>query len=150
VQRVEVERVFAVPPAELWRVYTDHARWKEWAGFRDSWLEREGAPDRNGAGCVRGFSGLPGQAVFEEVLEFEPPRRMTYRLVRGGLPIRDHLGEVLLEPDAGGTRLVWRCRFVSKLPGLGGVIRRGIRYFFARALDGLARHLAAASGPPTR
>lgn len=132
-------RHIAAPPAAVWEVFADHAGWKSWAGFYDSWLEREGAPDRNGAGCVRAFSGAPGLAVYEEVLEFEPPRRMTYRVVRGGLPIRDHLGEVILAPEAGGTRLVWRCRFESKLPGLGPLLRAIVSFVFRRALRGLAR-----------
>ena len=42
---------------------------------------------------------------------------MTYRVVRGGIPImKNHLGEVVLEPDGAGTRLIWRCRFDSRSP----------------------------------
>jgi hypothetical protein len=73
------------------------------------------------------------------VLEFEPPRRMTYRVVSGGLPMKDHLGEVLFEPDGAGTRVVWRCRFASRIPGLGGLQQRLVTRFFRAALDGLAR-----------
>jgi uncharacterized protein YndB with AHSA1/START domain len=137
-QHVEVERRFAAPPDAVWRVYTDHARWSEWAGFSRSWLETEGRPDRNGVGAVRGF-GSAGVASFEEVVSFEPPKRMTYRILRGGLPIRNHLGEVLLEPDGAGTRLIWRCRFESKIPGLGLPLRWFVTGFFRRALAGLAR-----------
>jgi hypothetical protein len=53
--------------------------------------------------------------------------------------MRDHLGEVRLEPDGDGTLLVWRCRFESGIPGLGGVMRRLIGRLFERALEGLAR-----------
>ena len=51
---------------------------------------------------------------------------MTYKIVRGGWPIADHLGEVLFEPRDGGTDVTWRCRFRSRVPGLGGLIRFGI------------------------
>ena len=137
-QQVEVERRFSAPPQAVWDVYTDHARWSEWAGFARSWLEVEGRPDRNGSGAVRAFGSGPVRA-FEEVLDFEPPKRMTYRLVRGGLPLRDHLGEVVFEPDGDGTRVVWRCRFESKLPGLGGLLRVAVTRVFRQALEGLAR-----------
>jgi uncharacterized protein YndB with AHSA1/START domain len=137
-QHVEVERRFEARPDAVWRVYTDHARWSEWAGFGRSWLEREGVPSRNGTGAVRGFASA-GVKVFEEVLDFEPPKRMTYRVLRGGLPMRDHLGEVVLEPDGAGTRLIWRCRFDSKLPGLGGAMRWFVERVFRSALDGLER-----------
>jgi uncharacterized protein YndB with AHSA1/START domain len=139
-QKIEVQRRFAVSPQELWDVYTDHERWSEWAGFSQSWLEVEGGTHRNGTGAVRGFrSG--GISVYEEVREFDPPRRMTYSVVRGGPPFENHLGEVLLEPDGRGSRLTWRCRFDSRVPGLGWPLRLLVGRVFRRALDGLERHL---------
>jgi SAM-dependent methyltransferase/uncharacterized protein YndB with AHSA1/START domain len=138
-QQVHVERRFDAPPERVWQVYTDHAGWSRWAGFGRSWLEVTGHPDRNGAGAVRGFA-TGGVSVFEEVLAFEPPKRMTYRVVRGGLPMKNHEGEVVLEPDGAGTRLIWRCRFESKLPGLGRPMRWFVTRVFRGALEGLARH----------
>jgi uncharacterized protein YndB with AHSA1/START domain len=139
VEHVEVERHFDARPEDVFAVYSDHAGWSAWAGFRRSWLEKEGSPDRNGVGAVRGF-GSGGVRVFEEVREFEPPRRMTYAVVRGGLPMKNHLGEVLFAPEGDGTRVTWRCRFESRVPGLGWVQRLIVRRVFRTALDGLARH----------
>jgi len=138
VRRIEVTRRFDAPPEDVFRVYTDHARWKEWAGLGGSRLEREGSPDPNGTGAVRalGPSLLPAR---EEVLEFDPPRRMTYRVIGGGLPMKDHLGEVDFTPDGDGTRIVWRCRFESRVPGLGGVLEAVVTRVFRGALEGLAR-----------
>jgi uncharacterized protein YndB with AHSA1/START domain len=138
-QKVEVVRSFPAPPQAVWDAYTDHARWSEWAGFPKSWLEVPGQPDRNGTGAVRGF-GAGGVKVLEEVLDFEPPKRMTYRLIKGPMPIANHLGEVRFEPEQGGTRVVWGCQFDSKIPGLGGLLRLFITRTFRTALEGLARH----------
>jgi uncharacterized protein YndB with AHSA1/START domain len=146
-QRVEVRHRFAAAPAAVWNAYTDHARWSEWAGFQKSWLEVEGAPDRNGRGAVRGFATGPVR-VFEEVCDFEPPKRMTYRVVRGGLPFENHLGEVVFEPDGDGTLVVWRCQFDSRIPGLGWLMQRFVTRVFRRALRGLERH-SFPSGPRT-
>lgn len=137
-QELRVERRFSASPQEVWDVYTDHARWNEWAGMSVSRLAREGAPDRNGVGCVREL-GSAGALAVEEVLSFEPPKRMTYTVRGGPLPVKDHLGEVDFEPDGDGTRVVWRCRFASKIPGLGPLLRIAITVFFRRALEGLAR-----------
>ena len=143
-QHVEVERRFAAPPDQVWKVYTDHAGWGAWAGLGRARLETEGHPDRNGVGAVRCFT-TGGVSVFEEVLSFEPPKRMTYRVVRGGIPImQNHLGEVVLEPDGAGTRLIWRCRFDSSVPGLGAPMRWFVTRIFRRALDGLAKRGFAA------
>ena len=54
----------------------------------------------------------------------------------------DHLGEVLFESRDGGTDVTWRCRFRSRVPGLGGLIRLGIGRVFRGALRGLERDLA--------
>jgi uncharacterized protein YndB with AHSA1/START domain len=138
-QRVEVTRRFAAPPQAVWDVYTDHAGWQEWAGVGSSRLSREGEPERNGVGAVRALGPGP-LAAYEEVLEFEPPKRMTYRVLRGGIPMRNHLGEVRFEPDGEGTRVVWTCRFESRLPLMGGIFQRIVTRVFRQALDGLAKH----------
>jgi uncharacterized protein YndB with AHSA1/START domain len=137
-QHVEVTRRFRAPVGDVWDRYTDHADWKHWAGFTNSWLEEEGTPERNGIGCVRGF-GSNGVNVFEEVVEWDPKRRFAYKIVRGGLPMKDHYGEVMFAADGDGTLVTWRCRFNSKIPGLGGLMRLFITRIFRNGLDGLAR-----------
>ena len=124
----------------MWATYTDHASWTRWAGIGRVTLEPPGSPDPNGVGCVRVIRSA-GVAAYEEVVEFEAPRRMAYRLVRGGLPIHNHLGEVRFEEEEGGTRVRWRCQFDSKLPGLGGVCGLIAGTVFKRVLAGLDRTL---------
>ncbi|MFN2425961.1 MAG: SRPBCC family protein [Candidatus Binatia bacterium] len=137
-QHVEVKRRFRAPVEEVWARYTDHADWKNWAGFTSSWLEKEGRPDKNGIGCVRGF-GSNGVNVYEEVVEWEPTRRFAYKITRGGLPMKNHYGEEMFEPDGDGTLLTWRCRFDSRIPGLGWVMQKFIERIFRGGLDGLSR-----------
>jgi len=135
-QRVEVTHRYNATPDAVWEVYVDHARWSEWAGVGASRLVKEGSGDRNGVGAVRGFPG----GTLEEVLTFDPPKRMTYTLIGGLFPIKNHIGEVTLEPDGDTTLLRWRCEFDSKVPGLGGLFRRMIARTFAGALEGLEKH----------
>lgn len=136
---MEVSRRFDAPREAVFDVYTDHARWSEWAGTGPSRLLQEGSPDRNGVGAIRRL-GPPPFAAREEVTGFERPARMIYRVIGGGLPMRDHRGEVAFEADGAGTRVVWRCRFASRIPGIGGLQRRIVEAIFRRALEGLARH----------
>lgn len=130
---VEVEHRYDASPEAVWAVYSDHARWSEWAGTPGSRLVVQGSPDPNGVGAVRGFAG----GTREEILSFDPPKRMTYTVTAGIMPMKNHFGEVTLEPDGSGTRLRWRCRFDSKIPGLGGLLRRMITRVFSAALAGL-------------
>lgn len=141
-QHIEIHRHIDASPQHVWDTYTDHLGWAVWGGIGRARIARDGTPTANGAGCVRVFGprGPEFLAAHEEILEFEPPRRMTYRILKGGLPIRDHFGEVLFEPDGEGTHLAWRVRFESRVPGLGGTLRRGIQRFFEGVLDGMVAH----------
>lgn len=140
-QHVEVVKVIDAPRQAVWRRYTDHVSWTQWAGLGKVRLAREGVPPPNGVGCVRVIRNA-GIEVHEEVLSFDAPRRMTYRVVKGGIPIENHLGEVDFDLQGSATRITWRCRFDSRIPGLGGVFRWLISRLFRRALDGLERALA--------
>ncbi len=137
--KVVVVRRFSAEPQMVWDIYSDHSRWNEWAGINRSTLEVEGQPHKNGSGAVRCFGSF-GFYAYEKVIDFEPPTRMTYTVFKGGLPMKNHLGEVLLEPDNGHTKFTWNCIFNSRIPGLGWLMRLYVIYFFRKALDGLARH----------
>jgi hypothetical protein len=139
-QHVEVWRVFDAPIERVWERYTDYVSWTRWARLGQVKLDPPGSPDRNGVGAVRVISNT-GITVWEEVLSFESPRRMTYRVKRGGLPMKDHLGEVVLVERGEETLLIWRSRFRSELYCLGPAYRVLITYLFNRALDGLAADL---------
>jgi uncharacterized protein YndB with AHSA1/START domain len=136
---VTVERLINHPIDEVFRRYTDHQGWSRWAGFGPVWLAQEGAPHRDGTGCVRAFKLVPG--LREEVTGFEPPARMDYRVVNGAYPLTDHHGEVLFTPEGQGTRITWRVSFRSKIPGIGGALRGGLTLLFRRLLVRFERHL---------
>jgi len=142
-RRVEVERIIEAPPEAVFARYTDHAGWSTWAGAGKVSLAREGTPDRNGVGCVRAFESAMG--LQEEVIEFEPPRHMAYRIARGGFPIKDHRGEVRFEPHARGTRLVWSVEFGSRIPLSERLLARFLRTMFGRLLARFERHGMAPS-----
>ena len=137
--RVEVDRLFPHPVDRVFLRYTDHAGWTDWAGVGRVYLTRDGSPDPNGKGAVRAFSSSPG--LREEVVRFEPPSLMEYRVIQGPVPMRDHLGEVRFTPEGSGTRLSWRVTFRSAIPGLGWLLERGFTVLFRRMLAGLARDL---------
>ena len=144
-KRVEVQQVIEAPMQVVWDRYTDHVSWTQWAGLGKVRLERPGVPPPNGVGSVRVISNA-GVKVFEEVVSFEPPHRMTYRVVKGGIPIKNHIGEVLFEPHERGTLVTWRCQFDSRVPGFGGVFRLLITRLFRNALHGLSRTQLQAGG----
>lgn len=134
-QHIEVRRRLHAPIDETWAILMDHAGWTRWAGFGRVSMERSGAPDPNGTGAIR---VLPGGGR-EEVLSLGPGYHMTYTVL-SGIPIKDHLGEVSFA-DAGNGAIdaTWRCRFNSKIPGLGWAMRLGVTQIFRRTLGRLER-----------
>jgi len=137
---VEVQRHITAPPETVWPVYTDWCSWTDWARLGRVRLSRAGAPDRNGVGAIRSINNF-GHEVHEEIVGFEPPHRVVYRVVGGLVPMRDHEGEVILEPEGGGTRVTWRCHFVPTLPGTGPAMRALVGGIFSHALRGLQRRM---------
>jgi uncharacterized protein YndB with AHSA1/START domain len=130
--RVEVDRVIEAPPEEVFAKYTDHVGWSRWAGAGPVRLARVGSPERNGVGAVRAFERAMG--LQEEVIEFEPPRHMAYRVVRGGFPIKDHRGDVRFEPHPRGTRIVWSVELGSRIPFTAGLVARFVERMFRMLL----------------
>jgi len=141
-EHVEVTANYAQAPEVVFDRYTDHVSWTRWAGLGRVHLAREGVPAPNGVGCVRVIS-TAGVGVHEEVVSFERPRSMSYRMIKGPVPMKDHLGEVIFEPERCGTRVTWRCAFNSVIPGFGAPQRWYITRLFRNALEGLRRDLAA-------
>jgi uncharacterized protein YndB with AHSA1/START domain len=138
-QHVEVTRTFAQPVEHVFRRYTDHACWGEWTGLGPVWLAAAGEGDRDGVGCVRAFSWVPG--LREQVTRFDAPHRMEYRVTAGPVPLADHHGVVEFEACGAGTRVTWRVRFRSRLPLTGRLMQRGLTVLFARILKKLAADL---------
>jgi uncharacterized protein YndB with AHSA1/START domain len=99
---------FQASPGRVFVAMTDHVAFGRWMGA-DIRVERPGIPAPNGLGAIRAVRAR-GLTVREEVVGWEPPRAMDYRVV-GGAPFRNHLGEIRLTPDGNGTRVDYRIRF---------------------------------------
>lgn len=139
---VEVTRFIDGPRDEVWRTYTDHVEF--WSFMGSAKIERKGDDDPNGTGCIR-VLGRGRLAAREEILDFEPPARLTYRVLEGSPPITNHLGEVFFEEEGNGTRVVWRARFGCTIPGLGFGLRFVVRRVFERAVRHLEQQFAASA-----
>jgi uncharacterized protein YndB with AHSA1/START domain len=106
---VTARRQSAAPIEDVWDLLAHAERWKEWASFTKSELEREGAPTPDGVGAIRRF-GFPMFTSREEVVAFEPPHHLGYILHRG-LPVQGYRSDVTLTPSAVGTDIEWRSSF---------------------------------------
>ena len=92
-------------PDLIWETLTDPVKMKSWARARKVTIERPGTEAQMGTGAVRAITTLFG-TYREEVTSFDPPRRITYRVI-SGLPVRDYEGRMELEPTTSGTQITW-------------------------------------------
>jgi uncharacterized protein YndB with AHSA1/START domain len=135
---VTAEARSSAPPAVVWPLLGEARRWSEWSTVGHADLEREGTPPPDGVGAVRRFrTGFVTSR--EEVVEFEPPRRLVYTML-SGLPIRGYLAVVELKPDGSGTRITWNSRFEGAPRGTAWFWRR----FLRTTIRSFARRLARA------
>jgi uncharacterized protein YndB with AHSA1/START domain len=127
------------PREVVWQVMSDHARYVEWTSARAVTIERQGVPAPNGTGAIRVFHAGPSR-VREEVVEWEPPSRLVYRVV-SGLPVRGYRSEMLLDQDGDVSVLTWSSEFVPRVPCTGTFFTR----LMSRAVDRFAAGIKAAA-----
>ena len=79
----------------------------------------------------------------DTIVELVEDRRFVDTSV-SSLPVKDYRGSVDLEPlPDGGTAITWVSEFDPKLPGTGGLVRRGLDGFVAKLANGLAARATA-------
>ena len=132
----ELQAEIAAPAERVFALVSDHAGWQQWAGVQEVVLRQRGDPPPNGLGAIR-VMRRGGLAIEEEVVAFEPPSRIGYR-VHAGIPVRDCDVEIRLTPGGRGTRVSWSVRFRPRVPGTGWLLERLIRPRLEDALAGLA------------
>ncbi len=123
-------RQVAAPPETVLDVLTDHRRYTEITPLRRAELEREGEPAPNGLGAIRVLSAVPGPPMREEVIAYERPFRFAYKIL-SGLPVRDHVGTVELQPAGDGTEVTYAVK-TTPTPSLVGpvfmpILKKAIR-----------------------
>lgn len=91
------------PREVVFEVMTDHAGYSEFTPLWRTKVEKEGEREPNGVGAVRAFKSLPvAPTVREEIIAYDAPATMSYRLL-SGLPLKDHVGTITLIEAADGT-----------------------------------------------
>jgi len=116
-------------------VLTDHRRYAEITRLRKSTLEREGDPTPDGVGAIRVLIAV-GPPIREEVVVYERPARFSYKVL-SGLPVRDHLGTVSLEPSDTGTRVTYALKAIPTVPFARNLVMLGIKRAVTELLNGV-------------
>lgn len=123
-------------PEVVFDVLTDHRRYAEMTSLRKSALEREGEPTPNGVGSIRVLTAV-GPPMREETIAYERPSRFSYKVL-SGLPVRDHVGTVLLEPAGEGTKVTYALRTTPTVPLAGAIVVAAVKRAVTQLLNGVS------------
>lgn len=130
-------RQVAAPPEIVFDVLTDHRRYTEITSLRKAKLEREGEPAPNGLGAIRALT-VAGPPMREEVIAYERPFRFAYKIL-SGLPVRDHVGTVEMQPSDGGTEIVYAVKTTPTIPLAGPVFMLFLKKAIRDLLGGVSK-----------
>jgi uncharacterized protein YndB with AHSA1/START domain len=137
IHRIAADATSEAGPDAVWALLSDRSTWPSWSPLGAHTGERPGAdgtPD--GLGGIAQF--VTGRTrVREEIVELEPPRRLSYALL-SGLPLRDYRAVVELTPAGGGTRIRWSATFTPQRPGTGWLYGLVLARIFRGMVTGLA------------
>jgi uncharacterized protein YndB with AHSA1/START domain len=116
---INVRRTINKPIAEVFAALTDHANYATFKGVDKASLIVEGTGDKNGLGAVREIVAA-GSTLHEEIVKFEPPHTLGYKIVFSKpLPYDHQLGEINLVEKDGKTEVEWVSKGTIKIPLLG-------------------------------
>src|SRR5262245_15828042 len=104
------------PIDRIWAFLIDYEGYARIPAVKDARLVAPGRDHRSGVGAVREVTVL-GSTFEEEIVEFEPPNRLAYRITKcRPLPVLHDIGRVELETRGDGTEINWKTRFEVDVP----------------------------------
>lgn len=121
-------------PEHVWTVLADHEGMARWAPGLKVTLERPGAPERNGVGAVRRIVAPgPAPAIVEEIIGYEPNRKLVYKAL-SGVPLKGYVGTVELAPQGQGTEIRYSVSAEQRVPLVEKAVTAAIAHTLLTAL----------------
>jgi uncharacterized protein YndB with AHSA1/START domain len=136
---VVLKAYIQAPIERVWEAISDHEGYTRFKGIDLAKVVKEGVKERTGVGAVREVHGM-GIKFVEDIVTYEPPRLLEYRVVRCNRPIDHEIGRVELISRGEGTEIHWVSRFRLKIPLIGNWLAERYRvlardWFYDFVLD---------------
>lgn len=134
--RIVVDQTFPFPVERLFADLADHENLGRILGAPMKRVRDGGGEGGvNGVGSVRQLGA--GPLAFEETVVTHVPNELIEYRVTKGSPIKNHLGRMEFSARGEQSHLHYVITFDSKLPLVGGLIKRALQSSIER---GLAKH----------
>ena len=101
-------------------------------------IKKEGDPARHGVGAIRTIK--IGNVKVKEILESaNPPHSFDYRIIGNPL-MKDYIGHVTFEDDAGSTKIRWQADIKPMIPFTGPICVKVATGCVSKLIDSLEKH----------
>lgn len=121
-QSINITHEFSSPVEQVFGYLAEHENLE--LIFMPAVVSREcdGDVDRNGVGSVRKLKLPFAPPFYESVIDYEPNRRIVYRIIRGGI-IKNHRGSMEFASTERGSALYYEIVFEGKVPFVGSIVK---------------------------
>lgn len=134
---VHIERDLDAPPEAVFDHLAEHENLAALFGVQVKRIKDGDDGSRNGVGSARELKIGPLPAFEETTTRYERPELIEYKITRGGM-LKDHVGIMKFSPTpSGGTRLDYRIRVITKVPGLSPVVAKKLTTDIGKGLAGV-------------
>lgn len=141
--RYASETVFPAPREIVYDVFADREGYSRFMPV-GSKLVRAGKDQRQGVGAVHKI-GLGPIGASEEIVELVPGEKIVYKVV-GGLPVRSHIGAIVLADHPEGTLVTYSMDSTPSLPVPDAVIVPVLRGLTTTLVKGAAKESKRRAG----
>ncbi len=139
-QIIQLNIDLPAPVEEIFSFFEVHENLGRIFGARISRI-REGSDAPNGTGSVRKLSIGPLPPIEETVTLYEKNARIEYS-ISNTTPLKNHHGIMRFSEKDGGTHLDYNIVFESRIPLVGGLIRKTLERNIRKGCEKYARSLA--------
>jgi uncharacterized protein YndB with AHSA1/START domain len=123
---------FDVPIEQVWAVLSDYAGYARFPGVTAARVLKAGHDHPAGVGAMREVS-VAGTTFVEEIVEFEPPHMLAYKIVESRpIKIVHDIGRMRLTARGRQTDLDWTTTATVGIPLIGGLLAYPMRFMIHR------------------
>ena len=123
------------PAEKVWAIVTDYPGYARFPGITAAHVRKPGLDHPAGVGAIREVTAGPARFA-EEILEFEPSRRLAYRIIESRpLRIEHELGWMQLTARGDQTELEWETRGKVGLPLVGALLDYPMSLILRRSFE---------------
>lgn len=132
-QSINMHFEFTQPLDKVFAELSDHERFGSICGIKMRRV-KDGTDGANGLGSVRKINIGPLPSFEETITDFEPAKRIEYKITKGS-PIKNHVGLLQFAETDTGCTLDYEIKLQSKIPMTTGIIAAALKNGISKGLQ---------------